>query len=101
MSIAALSYVSAVLTDGGLKSFLKHGKIDHLFRSESDKALFKFVDEHARTYGKLPGVQTVLNHAKVDLPPAVPEPADYYLDLLKKGYVEVGIRKAAKEADAC
>ena len=30
----------------------------------------------------------------------VPEPADYYLDLLKKGYVEVGIRKAAKEADA-
>ena len=41
MSIAALSYVSAVLTDGGLKSFLKAGKIDHLFRSEFDKALFK------------------------------------------------------------
>ena len=58
------------------------------------------MDEHARTYGKLPDVQTVLNHAKVELPPTVPEPPDYYLNLLKKSYVEVGIRQAAKAADA-
>jgi replicative DNA helicase len=99
MSVAAQSYISAVLTNGGLKALLKHGKIDHLFRSESDKALFAFVDNHARTYGKLPDVQTVLTHAKVELPPSVPEPPDYYLDLLKRGYVEVGIRAATKSAE--
>jgi replicative DNA helicase len=99
MSVAALNYVRAVLVDGGLKTFLKHGKIDHLFRSESDKALFGFVDHHARTYGKLPDAQTVLTHAKIELPEAVPEPSDYYLDLLRRGYVEVSIRQASKQAE--
>jgi replicative DNA helicase len=94
MSVAAQSYFAALIQASDLKTYLSHGRIKHLFRSELDSKLFDFVDFHAREYGKLPDIQTVLTHGKTELPETV-EPADYYLDLLRKAYVEVAIREAA------
>ena len=98
MSIAALSYISAVVSAGSTEAYLKQGDVGHLFRSEDDERLWSFVDHHVRTYGKLPLAETILHHAKVVLP-EVGEPAPYYLDLLRKAYVQVAIFDAGKSAE--
>lgn len=101
MSLAAQSYIGSLAATGDHKTFLKHGKVGHLFRSEADAALFKFVDTHVRAHQKFPDISTLLTHAKVALPPTV-EPADYYLDLLRRSYVEVAIRETTgRTSSAC
>ena len=99
MSVAATSFIAALAQEGSIKSYLEHGGLGHLFRSEPDQNLFKFFDEHVRTYAKLPAPETILHHAKVELP-TPSEPAAYYLELMRKAYVEVSIYDAAKAADA-
>jgi replicative DNA helicase len=98
MSIAAQSYIGALLTTGSIDVLLKQGQVAHLFLQEHDQKVFAFVNEFVRTYGKLPEIATVEAATKTNLIIA-PEPPDYYLDLLRKSYVEVAIRAAAKEAD--
>lgn len=97
MSLAAQKFFYSVLTHGDAKSYLKLGDIGHLFLGDTAKAQHQFIDSFVREYGQLPTVETMQQATKAMLSTG-PEPAAFYVSVLRKAYVDHALRTAAQEA---
>lgn len=98
MSSFAKMFVAALVAEGTASSLMQYGPIDHLFKA-SEVPLFAFVKQHTIKHGKIPAADTIYQETGVELG-TVPEPSDYYLDLLRKRHVELRLKKVMEEATA-
>lgn len=86
-----------MLTDGSVPEFISLGPIEHLFKGENEKTMFVFVQGHVKKYAKLPSIDTVESHTKLDVTSG-DENWTYYFDILKKRHVEKTLKAGMTDA---
>ena len=91
------SFLAAVIAKKSASDLLQGGSIAHLFKG-SEIPVFEFVAAHAKKYGAVPDVATVLAHTGDELPTAL-EPPAYYRDLMAQRHVEYELKIAMKKAE--
>lgn len=89
-------FITALAQSGTVSEFLGFGKVDHLFIG-NEPQVWAYVSAHIKKYATIPTVATIEAHTQQELMPAE-EPPAYYLDLLKERYIELAIKKTAKES---
>ena len=92
-----LSYISAVLREHTTEDFLKDGDASKFMR-ENEGSVYAYLRQFVLDHGKVPEVETVTQHVSITIPTTA-EPPSYYLDHLKKRYLEDGLRNGVKEAN--
>lgn len=84
-------FLSAVIADGSIASFLGFGKIDYLFKANEVDA-FNFVAAFVKEYNTFPAPETLEAHTGTKLVPHV-EPAAYYHDLMELRHIEFKLKQ--------
>lgn len=89
-------FISAVVAEKSVASFLGFGPIGHLFKPNELPA-YEFVQSFVKQYGSLPTDETIEAHTGDELV-LHKEPAAYYADLLQARHTEVTVKQAMKKA---
>jgi replicative DNA helicase len=64
---------------------------DSYFVDDEEFAVFRYMTQHARRYGRVPGIEAIEEVLRTQLPDT-PESVDFYLDQVHKRYVYNGVR---------
>jgi replicative DNA helicase len=91
------SLLSLVVLDGNVVPLVEHRITEEFFTTDENKAVFSFVMEHYRKYGKAPSPEAVgkaYPNYKFKEPP---EPFDYYLSQIQQDRKQVILTQAVRE----
>lgn len=88
-------FLSAVIADGSIATFLGFGKVDYLFKANEVDA-YEFVAAFVKEYNAFPAPETIEAHTGTKLVPHV-EPAAYYHDLMELRHIEFKLKKTMSE----
>lgn len=89
-------FVHAMCKDGDVADLLAFGQIDHLFK-DNEVAAYAYLREHVKKFHVVPDLDTLEAHVGEELLPSK-EPPAYYIDLLKKRFVERELKSMFKKA---
>lgn len=89
-------FLSAVVAEKSVSTFLGFGPISHLFKPNELPA-YEFVQNFVKQYGSIPTEETIEAHTGDELV-LHKEPAAYYADLLQARHTEVVVKQAMKKA---
>ena len=87
MSIGLKFLVSLIDSDHGLDQYARMRPEGALFMGEAEKEFYEFVSGHVLSYSKLPSRGTCKEEGHHLLPPAQPEPPEYYFSKVRERYV--------------
>ncbi len=89
-------FMSAVLADGNIATFLQYGNIGHLFKANETTA-YEFILAFMKEYGALPAPETIEAHTDEKLVKHK-EVSKYYLDLMEARHIEIELKKGMQKA---
>lgn len=89
-------FLSAILAEKSVASFVQYGSIDHLFKA-SEEPVFEFVKAFVKQYQALPSPETIEAHTGETLLPHS-EPSGYYHDMMVARHTEYALRQGLKKA---
>ena len=89
-------FVHAMCVGGDVPELLSFGNIDHLFK-DNEVPYYAYLREHVKKFHVIPDLDTLEAHVGEEVLPSK-EPAAYYIDLLKRRYVERELKTMFKKA---
>lgn len=103
MSVAKL-LVSFIDSKKGLQEYFRIKPEEFLFRSPTERALYKSFTDHITKYHTLPSYQTLQEFDLSTVLPSISEvvePPEYYLDKIKERHIFLSMKKVALGIQDC
>jgi replicative DNA helicase len=89
--------IAAMLKEGKLSALMDNNITGDLFDA-FERDGFRYISTFAKNYGKMPEVQTFMEHSNFTKLPEVTEPLGFYLDALREQFLSNQIRDALMDA---